>query len=70
MAPMKRPSAPHPEFEGTMSVTQAARRLHLTHKQVRHMLGTGKLNFVQVRRKFRIPTGEVKALVRKTTGDA
>lgn len=67
MAPMKRPARPQPELDGTLSVAEAARRLHLTHKQVRQLLGTGKLNFVQIRRRFRIPKQEVTAMVRKVT---
>jgi excisionase family DNA binding protein len=67
MAPMKRPAKPQPELDGTISITEAARCLHMTHKQVRDLLGTGKLNFVQIRRKFRIPKREVSALVRKIT---
>lgn len=65
MAPMKRPARPQAEFDGTLSVAETARRLHLTHKQVRNLLGTGKLNFVQIRRKLRIPQQEVSALVRR-----
>ena len=70
MAPMKRPAKPHPELAGTISIAEAARCLRLPHKQVRHLLGTGKLNFVQIRGKFRIPKQEVTALARQAREDA
>ncbi|NIL98782.1 MAG: excisionase family DNA-binding protein [Planctomycetales bacterium] len=62
MTPMKRPANPHPELAGTVSIAEAARRLNLTHKQVRHLLATRILNFTQIRGKFRIPADEVTTL--------
>ncbi len=63
MAPMKRPARPHPEREGTVSISEAARRLQVTPKLIRRWLGTRKLNFVQIRGELRIPLEELMPLV-------
>lgn len=63
MPPMRKPSrAELPEFTGTLSLARAARELGIKQRQLRELLGNGKIPFVQVRGKFRIPE---RALVRR-----
>lgn len=56
MAPMRKPTRLElPEFAGTLSLARAARQLGIKQRQLRELLGKGKLPFVQVRGKFRVP---------------
>ncbi len=61
MAPMKRTaSQTPPEFDGTLSIAEVAKRLKLSPKEVRRLLGQQKLGFVQIRGHFRIPAAELR----------
>lgn len=56
MPRMKKPTpGGPPEFADTLTLTTAARQMHLTTMQVRRLMGSGTLAFVQVRGAFRIP---------------
>lgn len=67
MAPMKRPSPAHfDEMSETLSLESAARRLHVTRKQVRRLLATRELDFVQIRGRFRVPRTSVDQFVTKS----
>ena len=71
MAPMKRPASHHDSIYGdTLSLAVAARRLHLSRKNLRHLLGTGRVNFVQVRGQFRVPEKEIDELKHATAASA
>lgn len=60
MAAMKTTAAGrHPELAGTVSLTQLARRWKTTRKSVRQLLGDGRLDFVQINGRLRVPYGEV-----------
>ena len=61
MAPMKCPSRRQPAdvFEDSFSLTHLAQRWHMHRRDVRHLLQTGRLPFVQVRRQLRVPRGAV-----------
>lgn len=56
MAPMRTPiSARDPTVRGTLTIDAYARRHGLTPREVRRLLGTGQLPFVQLRGRIRIP---------------
>ncbi len=56
MAPMKRPADPrHSPYHGTWSLGKAARHFAMPKKQLRRLLGTGQLEFVQIEGQIRIP---------------
>lgn len=59
MAPMRKP-APQTR-ERTLSIDAYARRCHLTPREVRTLLGTGQLPFVQVRGQIRVPVEAMAA---------
>lgn len=59
VAPMKRPSAAHPYLAGTVSLDQLARRWHSSRKEIRHLLATQQLCFVQINSHLRVPQDEV-----------
>ena len=68
MAPMKRPSPSHvDEMSDTLSLETTARRLHVSRKQVRQLLATRELDFVQIRGRFRVPRKAVEQFIAKTT---
>jgi excisionase family DNA binding protein len=56
-------------YDQTVSITEAARRLHATRTDVRHLLATRQMSFVQVRGQLRIPTRELTAFRRKKSDD-
>lgn len=67
MAPMKRPSPAHvDEMSETLSLESTARRLHVTRKQVRALLGTQELDFVQIRGRFRVSRVSVERFLAKS----
>ncbi len=56
MVPMKRPAKPgHRHYHGTWSLAEAARRLAMSKKQLRRLLGSGQLEFVQIDGQIRVP---------------
>lgn len=57
MAPMKCPSRHDPAdvFEDSYTLTHLARRWQMHRREVRHLLQTGQLPFVQVRNQLRVP---------------
>jgi hypothetical protein len=56
MAPMKRPADPrHSPYHGTWSLGKAARHFAMPKKQLRRLLGSGQLEFVQIEGQIRIP---------------
>ena len=60
MAPMKpKPRKPDAAFRGTLSLEQLGRRWRMSRKEIRHLLGRGQLDFVQVRGVFRVPLEEI-----------
>ncbi|QDU56335.1 MerR family transcriptional regulator [Aeoliella mucimassa] len=55
-APMRTPPPPRDDsLRGTLTIEAYARRQGLTQREVRQMLGTGKVPFVQVRGQIRVP---------------
>ena len=61
MSPMKKPAGSGKQHLGaTISLGAAARRLHITRREVRRLLGSGRLNFVQICGRLRVPLREVK----------
>ncbi len=62
MAPMKRPLAGGSQgyYEGTWSLREAARRLRISEKDLRRLLATGQLDFVQIAGQIRVPTEYVQ----------
>ncbi len=69
MSPMK-PNRlkPNPHLADTLSLTQLARRLNVSQKEVRRLLGHQSLGFVQVRGCFRVPLTEVRKYERSKRG--
>lgn len=60
MAPMKpEPRRRDPDLADTLSLERLARRWKTSRKQVRRLLGTQQLGFVQIRGSFRVPLAEV-----------
>lgn len=60
MSPMKRLGSHADDFAGTISIDQLARRWHTTRREIRRMLGGGKMTFVQIRGQLRVPREEVQ----------
>ncbi len=64
MAPMKRLSPSHvKDVDETLSLESVARRLHITRKKTRELLGKGQLDFVQIRGHFRIPRASLERYI-------
>lgn len=64
MPPMKRPANPQRSiFTGTVSIHSAARRLEMSPKAFRRMMGTGQIEFVQIRGEIRVPRRELTRLL-------
>ncbi|MCG8449330.1 MAG: hypothetical protein MI725_07115 [Pirellulales bacterium] len=63
MAPMKCPARrwPKDEFEDSFSLTHLAHRWGVARRDIRHLLQSGELPFVQVLGQLRVP----KTIVRK-----
>jgi len=61
MAPMKCPARSEPAdvFQDSFTLTHLAQRWHMHRREVRHLLKTGQLPFVQVRSQFRVPKAAV-----------
>jgi hypothetical protein len=57
MKPESRCRDPH--LAETLSLDQLARRWKTSRKQVRRLLGTQQLGFIQIRGSFRVPLAEV-----------
>lgn len=56
MAPMRKPAPPSDDpWRNTLSIDAYARKHQLTPREVRHLLGTGQVPFVQLRGQIRIP---------------
>ena len=53
MAPMKRPAVT--ETDDTLSVAALAHRWHMKRREVRRLLGAGRLPFIQLRGRIRVP---------------
>jgi len=71
MAPMKRPSPSRVEgMTETLSLETAARRLHISRKKVRQLLGAGELDFVQIRGRFRVPRASLEQFLTKDASAA
>ncbi|MBN1910948.1 MAG: hypothetical protein JW818_14475 [Pirellulales bacterium] len=67
MAPMKpEPPKRDPDLEGTLSLDQLARRWNVPRKEVRHLLTTQKLDFLQVRGQIRVRLADVDRYERET----
>jgi len=60
MSPMKRTGSHADDFSGTLSIDQLARRWRTTRREIRHMLAHGKMTFVQIRGRLRVPRDEVQ----------
>lgn len=55
MAPMRKPAPPDANpWRHTLSIDAYAREHQLTRREVRQLLGTGRLPFVQVRGQIRV----------------
>jgi len=66
MAPMKPERRERdPDVADSLSLEQLARRWRMTRRQVRQVLGTGKLAFVQIRGRFRVSLDEVERYERE-----
>ena len=63
MAPMKRPAKRRPEFSKTVSIEEAARRTQLPRKEIRRLMGAGRLGFIQIRGRFRVWMRDLERLV-------
>lgn len=61
MAPMKCPSRHEPVdmFQESYSLTHLAHRWNMHRREVRHLLQTGQLPFVQVEKQLRVPRAAV-----------
>ena len=61
MAPMKSPARSEPAdvFQDSFTLTHLAKHWHMHRREVRHLLQTGQLPFVQVRGQFRVPRAAV-----------
>ncbi len=61
MAPMKCPSRNETTevFQDSLTLTHLAHRWHMHRREVRHLLQTGQLPFVQVREQLRVPRAAV-----------
>lgn len=56
MPPMRKPApTARSPWQKTLSIDAYARRHQLTPREVRHLLGTGQLPFVELRGQIRIP---------------
>ncbi len=71
MAPMK-PESRHSDspLGGTLSLGQLARRWRITGKEIRRLLGAQRLNFVQVRGRFRVPLDEIERYEKRQSGSS
>lgn len=65
MAPMKRPAAPHPYLAGTLSLNRLARRWHCPIREIRRLLASQRVAFVQIGQHLRVPLGEVERQERR-----
>jgi excisionase family DNA binding protein len=61
MAPMKCPARNEPAdvFQDSFTLTHLARRWHVHRREVRQLLQTGQLPFVQVSGQLRVPRAAV-----------
>jgi hypothetical protein len=61
MAPMKCPSQNQSadDFQDSYTLTHLAHRWHMHRREVRHLLQTGQLSFVQVQNQLRVPRSAV-----------
>jgi len=65
MAPMKRDAAPvDPWLSETVSLVELSRRWHMPRKQVRRLLGHGRLGFVEIAGSLRVPRDAVEGYER------
>lgn len=66
MAPMKRPADEVSQgyYQGTWSLGEAARRLGVSKKDLRCLLASGQLDFVQIAGQIRIPIEYVQQRMR------
>ena len=62
MAPMKRPAVQSVAGQETCSLAEAAKRLRVSQRELRAMLSSRQLDFVQWRGKFRIPREQIERL--------
>lgn len=63
MAPMRKPAqASDDPWQNTLSIDGYARKHQLTPREVRHLLSTRQLPFVQVRGQIRVPTVSIAEL--------
>ena len=61
MTPMKpAPKRRDPHLAETLSLDQLARRWSTSRKEIRRLLGSQELSFVQIRGSFRVPLAEVR----------
>ena len=67
MAPMKCPSPHDPAdvFEDSLSLTHLAHRWQMHRRDVRHLLQSGTLPFVQIRNQLRVPLAAAKRYERR-----
>ncbi len=60
MSPMKpEPGHRDPDLMDSLSLEGLARRWKTSRKEVRRLLGSQQLDFVQIRGRFRVPMSEV-----------
>ena len=61
MVPMKpEPRHRDPDFSGTLSLDQLARRWNTSRKEIRRMLARQQLDFIQIRGRLRVALTEVQ----------
>lgn len=66
MTPMKSgPPRRDPKFAGTVSIAQVARRWRRRERDIRRMLGSRELAFVQIGGSLRVPLSEVERYERQ-----
>ena len=67
MAPMKCPARNESTdvFQDSFTLTHLARRWHVHRREVRQLLQTGQLPFVQLRGQLRVPRAAVAEFERK-----
>ena len=72
MAPMKCPSPDDPTdlFADSLSLTHLAHRWHMHRRDVRRLLQTGDLQFVQIRNQLRVPRTAATQYERRLRIDA
>lgn len=72
MAPMKCPSPHDPAdlFADSLSLTHLAHRWQMRRRDVRHLLQSGALPFVQIRNQLRVPRAAATQYERQFHTDA